>query len=243
MNINNKNKRLISTNKMIPHKALIFDSSSLISLSLNGLLEELKKLKEIFNGEFIITKEVKQEVVDEPMKIKKYELEALKIRNLIDEGYLNMPDKLGIQDKEITSLTIKLMDIANTMFIGNRNEISLIQLGEASCLALSKLMNEKKIKNVLVIDERTIRMLVEKPENLKELLENKLHTKIKLKESNFKSFKEFKIIRSAELMYLAYKKNLVRWKGKIVLDALLYALKFKGCAISFDEIEEIKKLK
>ena len=177
------------------------------------------------------------------MKIKKYELEALKIRNLIDEGYLNMPDKLGIQDKEITSLTIKLMDIANTMFIGNRNEISLIQLGEASCLALSKLMNEKKIKNVLVIDERTIRMLVEKPENLKELLENKLHTKIKLKESNFKSFKEFKIIRSAELMYLAYKKNLVRWKGKIVLDALLYALKFKGCAISFDEIEEIKKLK
>ena len=223
-------------------KVLIFDSSSLISLSLNGLLEELKKLKEIFNGEFIITKEVKQEVVDEPMKIKKYELEALKIRNLIDEGYLNMPDKLGIQDKEITSLTIKLMDIANTMFIGKDNKIQLIQQGETSCLALSKLMNEKKIKNVLVIDERTIRMLVEKPENLKELLENKLHTKIKLKESNFKSFKEFKIIRSAELMYLAYKKNLVRWKGKIVLDALLYALKFKGCAISFDEIEEIKRL-
>lgn len=223
-------------------KALIFDSSSLISLSLNGLLEELKKLKKIFNGEFIITKEVKQEVVDEPMKIKKYELEALKIRNLIDEGYLNMPDKLGIQDKEITSLTIKLMDIANTMFIGKDNKIQLIQQGETSCLALSRLMNERKIKNVLVIDERTIRMLVEKPENLKELLENKLHTKIKLKESNFKSFKEFKIIRSAELMYLAYKKNLVRWKGKIVLDALLYALKFKGCAISFDEIEEIKRL-
>ncbi|MDP2672190.1 MAG: hypothetical protein Q8O84_00060 [Nanoarchaeota archaeon] len=224
-------------------KVLIFDSSSLISLSLNGLLEELKKLKKIFNGEFIITKEVKREVIDEPIKMKMYELEALKIQNLIDEGCLNMPDKIGIQDKEITNLMFKLMNLANTMFIGNGNEIQLIQKGETSCLALSKLLNDKKIKNVLVIDERTLRMLVEKPENLKELLEKKLHTNIKLRKGNFQQFKDFKIIRSAELMYVAYKKGLINLKGKEVLDALLYALKFKGCAISFDEIEEIKKIK
>ena len=224
-------------------KALIFDSSSLISISLNGLLEELKKLKKIFNGEFIITKEVKREVIDDPIKIKMYELEALKIQNLIDEGCLNMPDKIGIQDKEITNLMFKLMNSANTMFVGNGNEIQLIHQGEASCLALSKLMNERKIKNVLAIDERTTRMLVEKPGNLKELLEKKLHTKIKLRESNFQQFKGFKIIRSTELMYLAYKNNLIRWEGKEILDALLYALKFKGCAISSEEIEEIKRIK
>ncbi len=224
-------------------KALVFDSSSLISLSINGLLEELKKLKKIFNGEFIITQEVKKEVIDTPIKRKEYELEALKIKNLIDESCLNMPNKIGIQDKEITGLTIKFMELANTMFTGDKNEISLIQLGEASCLALGKILNEKKIKNVLVVDERTTRMLVEKPENLKELLEKKLHVQVKLRESNFKLFREFKIIRSAELMYLAYKKNLIEWKGKEILDALLYALKFKGCAISSDEIEEIKKLK
>lgn len=224
-------------------KALIFDSSSLISLSLNGLLDELKKLKKIFNGEFIITKEVKEEVVDIPLKIKEYGLEALKIQNLINEGYLNMPNKLRIQDKEITSQTIKFMELANTMFIGNKNEIPLIQLGEASCLALGKILNEKNIKNALVVDERTTRMLVEKPENLKELLGKKMHVHVKLKKSNFKLFKGFKIIRSAELMYLAYKKNLIKWKSEKVLDALLYALKFKGCAISTDEIEEIKRLK
>ena len=224
-------------------KALIFDSSSLISISLNGLLEELKKLKKIFNGEFIITKEVKREVVDDPIKIKMYELEALKIQNLIDEGCLNMPEKIGIQDKEITNLMFKLMNSANTMFVGNGNEIQLIHQGEASCLALSKLMNERKIKNVLAIDERTTRMLVEKPGNLKELLEKKLHAKIKLRESNFQQFKGFKIIRSTELMYLAYKNNLIRWEGKEILDALLYALKFKGCAISSEEIEEIKRIK
>ena len=224
-------------------KIIIFDSSSLISLSLNGLLEELKKLKKIFNGEFIITKEVKREVIDDPIKIKMYELEALKIQNLIDEGCLNMPEKIGIQDKEITNLMFKLMNSANTMFVGNGNEIQLIHQGEASCLALSKLMNERKIKNVLAIDERTTRMLVEKPGNLKELLEKKLHAKIKLRESNFQQFKGFKIIRSTELMYLAYKNNLIRWEGKEILDALLYALKFKGCAISSEEIEEIKRIK
>jgi len=224
-------------------KVLIFDSGSLISLSINGLLEELKKLKKIFNGEFIITKEVKKEVVDNPIKIKMYELEALKIQNLIDEGCLNMPDKIGITDKEITNLMFKLMNFANTMFIGNRNEIQLIQQGETSCLALSKILNEKKIKNVLVVDERTTRMLVEKPENLKELLEKKMHTNVKLKESNFKEFNGFKIIRSTELIYIAYKKGLINLRGKEVLDALLYALKFKGCAISSEEIEEIKKIK
>src|SRR3989344_6065592 len=219
-------------------KILIFDSGSLISLSINGLLEELKKLKKIFNGEFIITKEVKKEVVDNPIKIKMYELEALKIQNLIDEGCLNMPDKIGITDKEITNLMFKLMNFANTMFIGNRNEIQLIQQGETSCLALSKILNEKKIKNVLVVDERTTRMLVEKPENLKELLEKKMHTNVKFKESN-----GFKIIRSTELIYIAYKKGLINLRGKEVLDALLYALKFKGCAISSEEIEEIKNIK
>ena len=224
-------------------KVLIFDSGSLISLSINGLLEELKKLKKIFNGEFIITKEVKKEVVDNPIKIKMYELEALKIQNLIDDGCLNMPDKIGITDKEITNLMFKLMNFANTMFIGNRNEIQLIQQGETSCLALSKILNEKKIKNVLVVDERTTRMLVEKPENLKELLEKKMHTNVKLKESNFKEFNGFKIIRSTELIYIAYKKGLINLRGKEVLDALLYALKFKGCAISSEEIEEIKNIK
>ena len=224
-------------------KVLIFDSGSLISLSMNGLLEELKKLKKIFNGEFIITKEVKKEVVDEPIKIKMYELEALKIQNLINEGCLNMPEKIGIQDKEITNLMFKLMNLANTMFIGNGNEIQLIHQGETSCLALNKILNNKKIKNVLVVDERTLRMLVEKPENLKQLLEKKLHANIKLKESNLKEFKGAKIIRSTELMYVAYKKNLIKLNGKEVLDALLYALKFKGCAISSEEIEEIKKIR
>ena len=60
---------------------------------------------------------------------------------------------------------------------------------------------------------------------------------------NFKFFEGFKFIRSAELIYVAYKKNVTRIKdGKDVLDALLYAVKFSGCAISGDEIKEMKRI-
>ena len=37
-------------------------------------------------------------------------------------------------------------------------------------------------------------------------------------------------------------KGLVNLSDGNVLDALLYAVKFKGCSISDDEIREIKKL-
>src|SRR3989338_4661541 len=194
-----KNQKLkifnLSDNEHINQtKAIIFDSSSLISLAMNGLLEELKKLKEIFKGDFIITKEVKNEIIDAPLKTKKYELEAMKLQSLVDGGFLTMSKILGVDEKQITKMSMKFMVLANEMFLGNGQKINLIQIGEASCLALSKLFDEKKINHVLCIDERTTRLLVEKPENLKEFL-----------------------------------------------DALLYALKFKGCAISNEEIEEIKK--
>jgi hypothetical protein len=225
-------------------KAIIFDASTLISLSMNGLIEELKELKKIFNGNFIITQEVKKELIDNPITIKKFELEALRIKELVEEKVIELPESIGINKEEISRKTEEFMNLANSMFESKREDIRLIHSGESSCLALSKILNEKGIKNILSIDERTARMLIEKPENLKSLLEKKLHTKIFFKKDNFSQFKGFKAIRSAELIYFAYKKGIVKVKdGNLVLDALLYALKYKGCAISFEEIEEIKKLK
>ena len=101
---------------------------------------------------------------------------------------------------------------------------------------------EKKKKNVMALDERTMRMLVEKPDNLKKLFIKKLHANVTSKRENYKYFEGAKIIRSAELVYIAYKKKLVNLKNGIVLDALLYAVKFNGCSISDVEIEEIKGL-
>lgn len=223
-------------------KALIFDSSTLISLSMNGLLEYLTKLKEIFDGKFIITKEVKREIVDKPLTIKRFELEALRVRDLVHEKILEMSDSLGIKDSEISAKTKEIMDISNSTFMEKNRDIHLLSDGEASCMALSKILTQKKIQNVICVDERTIRMLSEKPENLKKLMEKKLHTRINPKTGNYNFFKGFKFIRSTELIYVAYKKKIIHIKNGVLLDALLYALKFKGCSISDAEIEEIKRL-
>jgi len=209
---------------------------------MNGLLPELKSLKETFEGKFIITKEVKYEIIDRPITIKRFELEALKLQELINEGILEFPESLGIDENKITKDTETLLTIANNTFWEKGKPLHLIDLGETSAIVLSKMLNEKGIENVLAIDERTTRMLCEKPDNLKKLLQKKLHSSVDIRKENLHHFVGFKIIRSCELGYMIYKKGLTRIKNKKVLDAILYALKFKGCAISFEEIEEIKKL-
>jgi hypothetical protein len=226
------------------NKAIIFDAGALITLSMNGLTDELRKLKSIFDGSFLITQQVKAEVIDKPLTIKNFELEALKTKKLFDEGILELADYFGFDNAEIDNKAKEIMGIANSFFQSPRDTVTIMHLGEASCLALSKMLSDKKIKNVIAIDERTTRMLVEKPENLKDLLNRKLHTNISVVKSNFEYFKNFQVIRSAELVYVAWKKGLVELKDGIsILDALLYAVKSKGCSISQEEIEEIKKMK
>ena len=211
---------------------------------MNGLLDELARLKQIFEGKFILTEDVKFEVMDRPIDVKRFELEALRVKWMIDNKIFEMPEALGIKSSEVEEKRNKILNIANGMFAGGGENIKLIHSGEASCLALSRILLDKKIPHVIAIDERTTRMLSEKPENLKELLEKKLSTRVSLKRDDFKYFRGFRFIRSSELMYVAWKKGVIDIKdGAKVLDALLWALKFKGCAISDDEIKEIKAIK
>ena len=223
-------------------KVIIFDSSSIINFTMNGLLTEFRELKRIFNGRFIIPKEVKEEIVDKPIQIKRFELEALKIKELFEEKILELPEAMGINEAKISSKTKELENIANNTFFGRQNSIHIIDSGETACLVLSSMLSEKGIKNVICVDERTIRMLGEKPDNILDTLRNKLHTQITSKKENYKFFAGFKFIRSTELIFIAYNRGLVQLKNGLVLDALLYALKFNGCSISDEEISEIKKL-
>ena len=94
-------------------KVLIFDSSTLISFAMNGLLEEIADLKRIFKGKFIVTEEVKEEIVYKPMNIRRFKLEALQIKDLCDRGILEEPESLGISKKEISKRTKELLEIAN----------------------------------------------------------------------------------------------------------------------------------
>jgi hypothetical protein len=223
-------------------KALIFDSGTLINLSMNGLLDLIEKLKKVFDGKFIITQEVKYEIIDRPLGIHRFELGALMVKNMLDSGVLELPSALGINDVIIKKETKKLMDIANRSLQVNGKWIPLVSEAETSCLALSSELSKNGINNLIAIDERTTRVLCENPENLERLMSERLHEKVTLKAGNFSPFSVYKFIRSTELVFVAYKKGLTELKGKQALEALLYATKFKGCAVSFEEIEEMKKL-
>lgn len=223
-------------------KVLIFDSGALINLSMNGLLGILEKLKKNRDCKFLITKEVKYEVVDRPLEIPKFEMGALMVQSLLDSGVLEMPSALKISDDKMNTKMKELMDIANHSIDISGRWIKIVSEGEMSCLALSTELTKIGINNLIAIDERTTRILSESPENLEKIMSNKLHRNVHAEINMLKAFSEFRFIRSSELVYVAYKKGIIELKGKKVLEALLYATKFKGAAISLEEIDILKKL-
>jgi hypothetical protein len=232
---------MISLDNM-KNKAIIFDASTIISFAMACLYDDFRKLHKNFGGHFIITREVKKEVIDKPMQIPRFQLESIKIQELVDEKILELPDVLNIKDKEINEKTKEIMNLVNSTFEDSKGKIKLISDGEASCIALSSILNEKKIANVIAIDERTMRSFCETPDKLKKHLEKKLHTKIYTEKNNSKFFEKFRIIRSIELAYIAYKKELIGIKNKHFLDSLINSLRYKGCSISNEDVSDLKRL-
>ncbi len=221
-------------------KILIFDSGPIINLSLNGLLYVLENLKKNFSGKFLITDAVKYEIIDRPMKMPRFELSALKIQNLLDEKVIELPNSI-VDNKLIKKESIRLMKGVNMCVKVKDKAVDIISEAEASCLALSEELNKKKIDNIIAIDERTTRLLGEKPENLEKLMSGKMHMDVNVS-CDLEEFKNFRFIRSTELVYVAYKKGLLGVNGSNALEGALYATKFKGSAVSFEEIEILKRL-
>ncbi|MEK6830952.1 MAG: hypothetical protein AABX77_02890 [Nanoarchaeota archaeon] len=225
-------------------KYLIFDSGPLINFSMNGLLYLLESMHKKFNVDFLITKEIKEEVIDNPLNIKRFELEALRLLSLFKKGIIKHADLTKNEIDELRVIRNNLMQTANSTFKSGRTEIHLIDKGESAALALSIIMKKKTNLNIpLVIDERTTRILCEAPENLRKLFEKKLHSSIKANKNNYALFKDFKIIRSTEIAYIAYKNNLVDLKDPRALEAILYGLKLNGCSISEKEVEEMSGMR
>ncbi|HVY01509.1 MAG TPA: hypothetical protein VHA12_01965 [Candidatus Nanoarchaeia archaeon] len=223
-------------------KALIFDAGPLINLSMNGLLYILEDLKKQFGGKFLITPAVKNEVIDRPLNVQKFELGAMEVQNLLNKGILEMSSSAGINNEELEKETNEIMDMANHFIEINNQWIKIVSAGEMSCLALSNELKRAGWETMIAIDERTTRLLGEDPKSLEQLMSQKLHSRAQIVAKDLRIFNQFRFIRSSELVYVAYKKGLIRLQGKKVLEAVLYATKFKGTAISFEEIETLKKL-
>jgi len=222
-------------------KYLIFDAGPIISLTMNGMLGVIEKMKEEFSDiEFVLTGDVKREVIDRPMKIKKYKLEAMQVQDMVDRGIFTMSKKI-IGESKLKKDTQRILAKSNGVLRSTNTgeKIRIVHNGEASCLAFARLCDGESL---IVIDERTTRMLSEAPKSLEKMMERKLHMPLDATLSLLDELKVFRFIRSAELLYIAWKRGIIGDRKKDWLDALLYAVKFKGCAISSTEIEGIKRL-
>ena len=228
---------------------IIFDTGPIISLTLNNLLWILEPLRREFRGTFYIPMAVKKELIDRPLQTKKFKFEALQIIPLISNGTLEI-----IENDFIESKTRSLMDLANRCFKAKGNWIQMIQSGEMEALATALYFGSKTV----VVDERITRMLIENPPDVKRTLERRLHTKVYMNEENIKSLhkeiKDLKVIRSIELVTVAYELGLLnRYKeksqelfvkdvNKALLEGVLWGVKLNGCSVSEDEIKEIIRI-
>ncbi|HLC81510.1 MAG TPA: hypothetical protein VJH68_02535 [Candidatus Nanoarchaeia archaeon] len=219
---------------------LFFDSGPIISLVMSRLGWLLPLLKQQFNGNFYITPAVKHELVDRPITIHRFEFEALEVLKLISEGALTVYENVP------WPLVKKLSALADNSFSINGKALDVVQEGELESVACALQENAP-----LAIDERTLRMFIEDCLRMKDLLERRFQKKVLANKTNMLDFnklvKGVKIIRSAELVAVAYQLGLLQSyvpklsRGNdILVEAVLWSTKYNGCAITEHEIDEIK---
>jgi predicted nucleic acid-binding protein len=215
---------------------IVFDSGVIISFSETCYLPLLRALKEDI-GEFIITKGVKNECIDRVRNNMRLKLSSLRIEEQINEYVFNVYEG----NKELTEKTNKILEISNSVFLINNKPLKIVDFGEAECLALLGITKA----TCIAIDERTTRMLIESPKLLLSIFKKKYRTKnIKIDQDKYEKFineiGKVKAVRSVDLFAYAYKNKLLanNYRNKEHLKASLYSLKFSGCSVSFNEIEE-----
>ena len=100
---------------------------------MNGLLPVLEKLRERFDGEFIVTPAVRKEILDKPLKIKKFKLEAMQVQKLFDKGVLTSSSKI-IPAAKLQKESARILKLANNALKSTKTHqrIKIIHDGEAS---------------------------------------------------------------------------------------------------------------
>lgn len=224
-------------------KDILCDSSALISLADSCMADSLEFMAHKFRLDFIITDTIEYECVTHPLNLstREYAFSALRIKYALETGVLvkvSASPSIAKKKEDILTLT-------NNIFFAQGRPIILVQAGEAEMLALA---NELRIRNILM-DERTTRLLIEAPFKIKEHFEQEFRTNIMVNRENLERFsdmvKDMSVFRSTEFLSQAYSSGFFdnyKKMGKEIYSAALYRLKYSGCSIRFDEIEELIKI-
>jgi hypothetical protein len=225
-------------------KSIVFDTGPIISLTTNNLLGLLNKLKEHYNGNFYITKAIKNELIERPLATKKFKFEALQVLRCINAGLVKV-----FNSKELRKTTLNLLNLANTSFKAREKYMQIVHFAEIEGIAAA-IINKS---DAFAVDERNTRLLIEDPIRLKKILGKRLHTQITVNKKSLDEFrnltKNIKLIRSVELVTIAYElglldKYIVNIKNprKALLEGVLWGVKLNGASVSEREIKEIVKM-
>ena len=213
-------------------------------MTTNNLLWVLDYLKERFNGDFYISDAVKKELIDKPLASKKFKFEALQVSFRVKKAVLNI-----VETPQIKALAEELQGLANKTFKVKGNWLKIVHYAEMETLAAAIILNASAV----VIDERTTKLLVENPQELTKMFGRMLRAKVFVNKKNLEKIhqwvKSIKILRSVELVLIAYEKGILnkylleeKDARKTLVESLLWGVKLHGCAISRREIDELVAL-
>lgn len=225
---------------------IVVDSSTIISCAVNCLIWIFDRLQQKGNR-FVVPASVKREIVDQGLASQKYKYEAIRVMRYTLKGTFE------VDKRDIKNEASRILNYANTSFTINGNPLKILQDADAEVVALAKKINA----DAIATDERTLRMLVENPEAMKPILEEKFHAKVGVNENSLRELsniiKGVPVMRSVDIITTAfmagifeetegYCKNVIPNCRKELIQGLLFALKFSGCAIAFEEVNEYVNL-
>jgi predicted nucleic acid-binding protein len=219
----------------------VCDSSALISLSDTCNIDVLRFLR-ARGGEFAIPPAVEEEIVEHPAQLKQYAFSAVRLRKLVEDGVVRAesPQRLASEKQAVENAA------NNALRVGDR-PLRLIHSGEAECLALLRI--SQQAQKTLLVDEKTVRLLLESPKTLAERLRGEYAADVSIDETQMRAFKtgleRVNVVRSTELVAVAASLGFFADYGSLAGEAArtaLGALQLAGCSVSSDELQEYAKL-
>jgi len=175
-------------------KSLVFDTGPVITFALNGLLPMFTLLRKKYAGDFLISNDVYTELIETPLRGRRFAFEAMQVQDLINKKQFTLYDTSSYSEE--TALITKL---ANSIFSARGKDLTILNAGELDALVLAKNVDAEAV----VVDERTTRLIIENPKRLHGFLEKKFRTKVSVDKQRLKEFSNhfssLKIIRSVEL--------------------------------------------
>lgn len=226
---------------------IVIDSSTIISCAVNCMLWVFDELK-AKGVRFVVPAGVKHEVIDSGLSSQKFKLEAIRVMhhfsNKTFEEY----------DGDLKAETSRLLGWSNSSFYIRNKQLSVLQDTDVQVAVLAKKIGA----DAILTDERTLRLFIENPDSIKKFLESKFHEKVTVNENALHSFTEYMhripVMRSAELIVYSFENGIfdptlkrcatsgIPNCQREVISGLLFALKFAGCAISFEEVNDYVNL-